>query len=118
MNQMTQFFVDSHCHLDDAQFDADREEVIERARAGGLLVLLTVGGGSGPDDLAAGVPIAERYDWIYTSAGIHPHEAKGAGDKHFDMLRRAAGGRKFWPWAKSGSTIITTIRRAKSKSKF
>jgi TatD DNase family protein len=88
---MDQFFVDSHCHLDDAQFDADREQVIERAHSAGVRYLLTVSGGSGPDDLASGVPIAARYDWIYTTVGIHPHEAKGAGDRHFEMLRRAAG---------------------------
>ncbi len=87
---MNQFLVDSHCHLDDAQFDADREEVIERARAQGLRWLLTMGGGSGPDDLAVGVPIAERHDWIYTSAGIHPHEAGRAEKRHLDRLRQAA----------------------------
>jgi TatD DNase family protein len=87
---MDQFFVDSHCHLDDEQFDADREQVIERARRAGCRYLLTVSGGSGPDDLASGVPIAARYDWIYTTAGIHPHEAKRAEARHFEMLRRAA----------------------------
>lgn len=88
---MNQFFVDSHCHLDDERFDADREEVIERARKAGCRYLLTVSGGSGPDDLASGVPIAARYEWIYTTAGIHPHEAKGAEARHFELLRQAAG---------------------------
>jgi TatD DNase family protein len=83
--------LDSHCHLDDAQFNADREEVIARARARGVDRLLTVGGGGGPDDLASGLPIASRYDWIYTSVGIHPHEAQRAEPRHFDMLRQAAG---------------------------
>ena len=87
---MDQFFVDSHCHLDDERFDADREEVIDRARQAGCRYLLTVSGGSGPDDLASGVPIAGSHDWIYTTAGIHPHEAKGAEERHFDLLRRAA----------------------------
>jgi TatD DNase family protein len=83
-------FLDSHAHLDDAQFDADREAVIERARAAGLKYLLTVGGGSGPDDLGAGIPIAEQHEWIYTSAGIHPHEAARAEERHFEALQRAA----------------------------
>jgi TatD DNase family protein len=87
---MTQFFVDSHCHLDDSRFDADRDEVIERARRSGVRHLLTVSGGAGVDDLASGVSIAARYDWIFTTAGIHPHEAKGAEPRHFEMLRRAA----------------------------
>jgi TatD DNase family protein len=92
MNEsMSQFFVDSHCHLDDARFDADREDVIERVRRAGCRYLLTVSGGSGADDLASGVPIAAQYDWIYTTAGIHPHEAKGASEGHLGILRRAAG---------------------------
>jgi TatD DNase family protein len=91
---MDHFFVDSHCHLDDEQFDADREQVIERAYSAGVRYLLTVSGGCGPDDLASGVPIAASYDWIYATAGIHPHEAKGAEEKHFEMLRKFTGEQK------------------------
>jgi TatD DNase family protein len=91
---MDHFFVDSHCHLDDVQFEPDREQVIEWAHSAGVRYLLTVSGGSGPNDLASGVPIAARYDWIYTTAGIHPHEAKGAEEKHFEMLRKATGEQK------------------------
>lgn len=90
-HSMTQFFVDSHCHLDDAAFDADRDQVIERARAAGLRYLLTVGCGSGPDELDVGIPLAERHEWVYTSAGIHPHEAARAEERHFEKLRQAAG---------------------------
>jgi TatD DNase family protein len=82
--------LDSHAHLDDSDFDADREAVIERARAAGLRYLVAIGGGSGPDDLASALPIAERHEWIYAAAGIHPHEAKQAEPRHFDLLRSAA----------------------------
>ncbi len=84
-------YVDSHAHLDDSAFDADREQAIARARDAGLGYLLTVGCGSGPDDLDVGLPIAARHDWIYTSAGIHPQEAARAGESHFEKLRRTAG---------------------------
>ena len=79
-------FLDSHAHLDDAQFGADRDAVIERARAAGLKYLLAVSGGGGPDDLASAVPIAQQHDWIYATVGIHPHEAAKAGERHFDRL--------------------------------
>jgi TatD DNase family protein len=87
---MTQLFVDSHAHLDDAVFDADRDAVIERAREAGLRYILAIGGGSGPDDLASSLLIAEAYDWIYATVGIHPHEARRADEKHFELLRLAA----------------------------
>jgi TatD DNase family protein len=86
---MTQSLVDSHAHLDDSAFDADRDAVLGRARDAGLRYVLAISGGSGPDDLASAVPIAERHDWIYATVGIHPHEARQAEEKHFDLLRTA-----------------------------
>jgi TatD DNase family protein len=87
---MAQFFVDSHAHLDDPAFDADRDAVIGRAREAGLRYILAIGGGRGPDALASSIPLAEQHDWIYAAAGMHPHEARRAEEKHFDLLRTAA----------------------------
>jgi TatD DNase family protein len=86
---MTQFLLDSHAHLDDSAFDPDRDAVIERARSAGLEYLLAISGGGGPDALASAVPIAERHDWIYSTVGIHPHEARKAEERHFEQLRAA-----------------------------
>ena len=83
--------LDSHAHLDHSDFDADRDAVIMRARAAGLQYLLTIGGGDGPDHMDEALSIAKRYEWIYATVGVHPHEARQAEDRHFDMLRSAAG---------------------------
>jgi TatD DNase family protein len=82
--------VDSHAHLDDPDFDADRAAVIERARAAGLHYLLTVGGGTGPDNLEAPVALAERHDWIYATVGIHPHDARHFAERHAEQIRKLA----------------------------
>ncbi len=63
--------VDSHCHLDDPQFDPDRDAVIERARAAGVGMILGIGAGH--------LPLAEAHEHIYAAVGIHPHEAAKAG---------------------------------------
>jgi TatD DNase family protein len=84
-------FLDSHAHLDDPDFDADRAEVIERARGAGLRYLLAVSGGAGPEKLAASVGIAERYDWIYATVGVHPHEARHFRDAHADQMLKLGG---------------------------
>ncbi len=80
--------VDSHCHLDDPQFDSDRDAVIERARAAGVERILAVGTGKGPPDLDAGIRLAERHDFIHATVGVHPHDASKATAGTFENLWR------------------------------
>ena len=82
--------VDSHCHLDDAQFDGDRDEAIARARAAGVSTMLAIGTGNGPPDLEAGIRLAERYEGFYATVGVHPHDAAKAGDDTFLRLAELA----------------------------
>jgi TatD DNase family protein len=81
--------VDSHCHLDDAQFDKDRDSVVERACAAGVKYMLAIGTGSGPPDLDAGIRVAESYPPVFATAGIHPNDAEKAGTDTFADLERA-----------------------------
>jgi TatD DNase family protein len=82
--------LDSHAHLDDPDFDADREAVMARARGAGLRYLLTVGGGTGPDNLEAPVALAESHDWIYATVGVHPHDAKHFTEHHAEQICKLA----------------------------
>ncbi len=94
--------IDSHAHLDFPQFDADRAEMLERARQAGVRAVLAIGSGPGPRKLAAALPFAEQNDWIYASVGIHPHEAKLATDAHFDELDRLARHPRVLAWGEIG----------------
>ena len=87
---MTQFLLDSHAHLDDPDFDADRTAVIERARATGLRYIMVAGGGTGPDRLDSPLAIAENHDWIYATVGVHPHEAQHFTDAHAEKILKLA----------------------------
>jgi TatD DNase family protein len=82
--------VDSHCHLDDEQFDVDREETIERARAAGVEIMMAIGTGNGPPDLEAGVRLAERHPFIYATTGVHPHDAAKATEETWERLQALA----------------------------
>ncbi len=82
--------LDSHAHLDDSAFDADREAVIERARAAGLRYLLLAGGGTGPDRLDSPLEIAAQRDWVSASVGVHPHEARHYTDMHAEQILKLA----------------------------
>jgi len=78
--------VDSHCHIDLPDFDADRDEVVARARTAGLAEMLVIGG----VDQAAGhrraLEVAARYG-LPATAGVHPHEARVADERAYDELR-------------------------------
>ncbi|HSP67006.1 MAG TPA: TatD family hydrolase [Bryobacteraceae bacterium] len=78
--------IDSHCHLDNSQFDPDREAVIERALAAGIERMVVIGTGEGPPDLEAGIRLADRYEPLYATVGVHPHDASKAGPETFRRL--------------------------------
>ncbi len=76
--------IDTHCHLDMKEFDPDRDAVIRRAREAGFEALVTVG--SDLDGTIRAMKIAEKYDFIYASIGIHPHDAGHFTDKTYSDL--------------------------------
>lgn len=66
--------VDSHCHLDFPEFEAELDAVVQRAADAGVKVCVSI------STTLAGFPkvraIAERFDNVWCSVGIHPHEAE------------------------------------------
>jgi TatD DNase family protein len=95
--------VDSHAHLEFEQFDADREAMIERARAAGVEALLAIGSGTSPAvRLDSAIPFAERHDWIYATVGIHPHDANVATEEHFRRLDELARHPRVIAWGEMG----------------
>jgi TatD DNase family protein len=74
--------IDSHCHIDGEQFDADRDHVVQRARDAGVKAMLNIGTGDPhSDDFRRAVAVAEEYENVYASVGVHPHDAKLYDDK-------------------------------------
>jgi TatD DNase family protein len=70
-------FVDSHAHIDGEEFDADRDEVLARAREAGVATILNVGTGDPHGgSLERGVEVAERHEGVYAAVGVHPHDAR------------------------------------------
>jgi TatD DNase family protein len=86
--------VDSHCHLDDKQFAADRNATIERAAAAGVERMMAIGTGEGPPDLEAGIRLASQYPFIFATVGVHPHDAAKAVPETFDRLAELASNSK------------------------
>jgi len=78
--------IDSHCHLDSSDFDADRDAVIQRALDAGVERMVAIGTGDGPPDLEAGMRLADEHHALYATVGIHPHDASKATDEWLRML--------------------------------
>jgi TatD DNase family protein len=95
-------FVDSHAHLDGGQFDSDRELVIARARDAGVRNIVAIGNGDGPANFDCGIRLAEKYDFMYATVGIHPHEAKLATDAAFAEMERLVRHPKIIAWGEIG----------------
>lgn len=76
---------DTHAHYDDERFDADRDKIIEGLRlkndVNPLGVSLAVNSASGYDSAKKALALAEKYDFIYATAGVHPHESATVGDE-------------------------------------
>jgi TatD DNase family protein len=79
--------IDSHCHLDDEQFEQDRDDVIRRAHAAGIEILLAIGTGEGPPDLDAALRIADSNPGVFATVGVHPQYAAKASESTYEALR-------------------------------
>ncbi len=80
--------VDSHCHLDFADFDADRDAVVERARAAGVGTLVSIS--TRVRRFESLLAMVGQYERVFCSVGTHPHNAGEEPDVTADDLVRLA----------------------------
>lgn len=73
MNENSLVFVDSHAHLDDAKYDADRADIIGNLKSQGIDFYLNVG--ESVQSSQASIDLAAKYSHVYATVGIHPHHA-------------------------------------------
>lgn len=66
--------IDTHVHLNVQAFDEDRHEVIQRAREIGISHMINVG--FNRETIPSSIALAEQYDFIYSTVGWHPTDAK------------------------------------------
>lgn len=81
-------YFDSHSHLDDARFDADRDEIMAGLAASGVGLILDVGCDLPSSERA--VALAERYPFVYAAVGSHPDDAASVDGALLDRYRALA----------------------------
>jgi TatD DNase family protein len=82
--------VDTHAHLDFKDFDHDREQIIDRAKQAGLKWIVCIGSGEGIRSARNSIALAEENPMLYSTAGIHPHDAKIWGPETRDEILELA----------------------------
>jgi TatD DNase family protein len=80
-------WLDSHCHVTADRFDEDRAEMLDRAFAGGVDQLISIGSGYGIAGNAAAIAMAESDSRIFAAVGVHPHEAAELDDEARERIR-------------------------------
>ena len=66
--------VDTHCHLDDARYNDDLDEILENAKQEGVEKFIIPG--ADPKSLERAVEISQLYEMVYFAVGVHPYDAK------------------------------------------
>lgn len=92
---------DSHCHLDDKCYREDFDEMLVRARQAGVQACMVVGITPGSSRQSA--RLADQYETLYASVGIHPHDAARCSDTAIKELRTIAKSTdKVRAWGETG----------------
>ena len=91
---------DSHCHLDDKQYNRDFKGVLKRAATAGVKSMLSVG--TSHKSSSQAVSLAESNPGVYASVGVHPHYARYCGTATLDFLIKLAENAKVKAWGEIG----------------
>ncbi|MBI5288445.1 MAG: TatD family hydrolase [Chloroflexi bacterium] len=79
---------DTHSHIHDKDFDADRDAIIGRAEHDGLIGIITLGVTAENSERA--LALSRRHSLVWAAAGVHPHDAAEATDGDLDALEAIA----------------------------
>jgi TatD DNase family protein len=79
--------IDSHAHIQGKEYAGETEAVIERARAAGIEQIIAVGGAGDMSSNTEAVALAESFENIYATVGMHPHDAKDVASDDLEKLK-------------------------------
>ncbi len=91
---------DSHCHLDDHSFRNDLKGIVRRANQDGIQMMMTVGIDAVTSRRA--VEIANEFNEVHASVGVHPHRASACNRQMLDQLSELAGDANVRAWGEIG----------------
>lgn len=108
--------IDTHCHLDFPEFDTDRDDVIERARKSGIACMVNIG--SSLEGSEKSVALAKKYDCIYATVGLHPHEADSYNDGIGKRLKELSAEKKVVAIGETGLDFFKNYSQRDNQEKL
>jgi len=110
-------FIDTHCHLDLEDFDTDRDTVIDRARESGVDCIVNIG--ISLESSRRSVELSRKYEFVYASVGIHPHDSDKVNPEAIDSLKELASDKKVIAVGETGLDYYRDLSpRDKQKQTF
>ncbi len=82
------FLTDTHAHIHFSQLLGDVDNVVERAKQAGVTRIVTIG--IDYNDSKKAISVAERFDNVYATVGIHPHDAMNYTSSDYDKFKKLA----------------------------
>ena len=80
--------IDTHCHIQTAEFASDVTDVLARADAEGVKTLIVVGGAGDLSTNDDAVTLTEKHTNLYATVGMHPHDAKDVSEEDMARLQK------------------------------
>lgn len=77
--------IETHTHMDDSAFEEDRSQIIEEIKNSGIMYLMNVS--ASLSSIKSSMELAKKYDFIYTSVGVHPSETDGLNEDNFSWIK-------------------------------
>jgi TatD DNase family protein len=78
--------IDSHCHVGEPEYDADRAAVLERARSAGVCAMIVAAAGGTIETNRRALEVAEREPDCHAVVGVHPHDARLVDEPLFEQI--------------------------------
>ncbi|OQB22306.1 MAG: putative deoxyribonuclease YcfH [Firmicutes bacterium ADurb.Bin182] len=76
---------DTHAHLTDESFDADREKLLDSLHGSGIALVMEIA--CDVREAEASMALTEKYPYIYAAVGMHPHIAHEVKNEHIDSIK-------------------------------
>lgn len=108
--------IDTHCHLDFAQFSGDRDLVIRRAKEAGVGYFVNIG--ATLDSSAASCGLAAKYPEVYASVGVHPHDADGFKEEDLAKIKELAAKDKVVAIGETGLDYFRNLSSPESQKRL